>query len=138
MDSLLEMAVVLRVISMALFLAGAVILARAWRAASLQAALAFSVLVRKRRTALATALLFLFVCLGAAVGLSAYQDLAAVAFDKAQLVGGVIVLAASIATFELTWLGFGALPTPGEARLIADAPEHYVASIGVADRELNH
>jgi hypothetical protein len=136
MDPYLVMAFALRLIAMALFLAGAAILARAWVASSLQGALAFSVLAKQRRIGLATALLFLFVCLGTAVGLSAYQDLAPVAFDTAQLVGGTLLLAASVATFELAWLGFGALPSPGEAQLITDAPESYVASIGAADREL--
>ena len=134
MDPALEVAVVLRGCAMAMFLAAAAVLGRAWRRASLQEALAVSVLRRERRRNVVLALLVLFTLLGVTVGLSAYQDLRVVAFDLAQLVGGVLLLGASLNTFVLAWLGFGALPAPSEARLIADAPEPYVASIGVADR----
>lgn len=135
MDPMLDSAFALRVAAMALFLLAALVLVRAWRRSSLQDALAFAVLRRERRRALVAALLVLFVSLGIAVGLSAYQDLHAVAFDTAQLVGGVLLLAASVATFALTWFGFSVLPEAAEAKLITDAPEPYVVSIGVVDRE---
>lgn len=135
MDSTLEVAFALRVVAMGLFLSAAVILARAWRQTSLQQALAYSVLRHKRRSALVAGLLVLFTCLGLAVGLSAYQDLHTVSFELAQSVGGVLLLVASVATFALTWGGFGMLPPPGEAALIADAPEPYLAAVGVMDRE---
>ena len=135
MDPALEVAVALRVVAMALFLSGAGILARAWLQSSLQKALAVSVLRRERRLSLVTALLILFCCLGLALGLSAYQDLHGAPFDLAQLVGGVLLLAASVSTFGLTWFGFGVLPTSEEATLIADAPEPYVAAVGIVDRE---
>lgn len=134
MDSTLTVAFALRMVAMALFLLAAALLARAWRRASLQEALAFSVLRRERRLGLLAAMLVLFTCIGLAVGLSAYQDLHGVSYDLAQLVGGVLLLVASLATFELTWMGFGRIPAPHEAVLVTDAPEPYVASVGVADR----
>jgi hypothetical protein len=137
MDSALVLAFALRVVAMGLFITAAALLARAWRRSSLQEALAFSVLRRERRLALVTALLLLFSCLGLAVGLSAYQDLYGASFDVSQVVGGVLLLTASVATFALSWLGFGVLPAPAEARLIADAPEPYVAAVGVVDRKVS-
>ncbi|HTT35441.1 MAG TPA: hypothetical protein VLX64_01770 [Thermoplasmata archaeon] len=135
MDPALDLAFALRIVAMGLFLTAAAVLARAWRQSSLQAALAFGVLRRDRRQALVTALLVLFTSLGLAVGLSAYQDVHYVAFDLAQVVGGTLLLAAAIATFALTWQGFGVLPTAEQALLVTDAPEPYLAAIGVADRE---
>ena len=137
MDSALVLAFALRAVAMSLFITAAVLLTRAWRRSSLQEALAFSVLRRERRLGLVIALLILFSCLGLAVGLSAYQDLYGASFDVSQVVGGVLLLVASVATFALTWLGFGILPTQAEARLIADAPEPYVAAVGVVDREIS-
>ena len=135
MDATLDLAFALRAVAMVLFLTAAVVLVRAWRRASLQKALAFSVLRAERRTAMVGALLVLFCCIGLAVGLSAYQDLAGVFIELAQVVGGVLLIAASLATLALTWFGFGMLPPPEAAQMIADAPEGYVAAVGIVDRE---
>jgi hypothetical protein len=134
MDTTLTLAFALRAVAMTLFLSGALLLFRAWRSSSLQSVLAYSVLRRERRRAIVSSLLVLFCFVGLAVGLSAYQDLQGVFSELAQVVGGGLLLLASMATLALAWLGFGTLPAPEEGRMIADAPEGYVAAVGVADR----
>lgn len=112
-------------------------LALAWKRSSLQAALAAAVLDQRRRGSTVAALLVLFAFVGIAVGLSAFQDLTAVPFDLSQVVGGVLLLSASLATFTLTWVGFTMLPTPAEAKIVLDSPEPYLASVGVLDRKFD-
>lgn len=130
----LEVAFAFRSVAVGLLFASVVLLARAWVRGVLQETLAYSVLKAARRSGITTSLMVIAVCLALTGLMTAAMDLGYVPEAVAQPIGGVTFLAASIATFALTWIGLTHEPTPPELTLVLDAPEGYVASVGAVDR----